>query len=782
VLCTLWPAVCAVDRAYGQALATDPAAPIAPAAGGGRLLDEEPYDLIVLNDKERTIEKVLPLKLPGRRVPPAPQDDDKLRIRLWRAPEQEFEVRWGDIAEVRLFEQMLLEEARRVVAAGRFEDAFDYFTRLRSEPAPLDGLAEAEEAYFLAELRRDLEKNEPEKALAGCLRLHARISRLAELPGLIGQATEAIVRRRLHDGKPTAARLAVDQMAAKYPQHPIVVRLRKEINDGAADLIRRAEEAAAAGRSGEAQQTIAEVLQLAPDSQSARELFRRLVAEHPRIVVGVVGGPGPGAPRPDDWSAARLARLLRRPALDCVVGTGEVPSVRYVAGWAGWTLDDRDPELARLDTPATGPSAYDVAGRLSEGATASSPTFRPDWAGLEARLAVVSPTRLTLRLPRPHPRPEALVGRLLDDAMAAHDPPADLARYRRRADEGPTAESISYFRVGTSGESADPFEIVERRFDDEEAAAAALVDGSIDVVDRVAPWQTAKLRARPDMSLRRYGPALVHYLRLRPGRGPMERSSFRRALEYAIDREWILKNELHPMPDDRGVQTTGCVLPMGRAIDDPLGYGGSLGMRTRKYDPQQAFILARTAAEAPAAEAPAAEAAPAPEGAAKADAASPPLPPIVVSYPPSAVAERACRRLQNYWRHVGIEVELRRRSTDSPVDDDADIAYVVLHTCEPLIAAVDCFSDPRYVPADSATAYALRRVATAESFAAVRRALAELQQSAHEESLVIPLWQLNAYVAYRGRVTLGPTDFAPTTLYQFVDQWRVAPKVSVPLP
>jgi hypothetical protein len=107
---------------------------------------------------------------------------------------------------------------------------------------------------------------------------------------------------------------------------------------------------------------------------------------------------------------------------------------------------------------------------------------------------------------------------------------------------------------------------------------------------------------------------------------------------------------------------------------------------------------------------------------------------------------------------------------------------VVLHTYEPLAAAVDCFADPRYVPADSATADALEHVVAADSFAAVRRGLAELQQAAAEESLVIPLWQLNAYAAHRGRVALGPAEFAPTTLYQFVEKWRVVPKVSLPLP
>jgi hypothetical protein len=505
----------------------------------------------------------------------------------------------------------------------------------------------------------------------------------------------------------------------------------------------------------------------------------------------VVGGPTSDVARADDWSACRLAQLVRRPVLDCRVGTGEAPTVRYVAGWGNWTLDDRDPESAALDSPAPAPSAYDSAAWLSERAVPRSIGFRSDWAGLGVRLAVASPTRLTLRFPNPHPRPEALVACLLDDAIARHTRPADwsrygITRYRPATAEGAAADSISYARARPAGKPASPIEIVERRFDDEDAALSAFVEGSIDVVDRVAPWQTGELRRRPDVALRRYGPMVVHYLRLRTDRGPMRRASFRRALEYAIDREWILRNELRPSADERGVQTTRCILPLGRGIDDPLGYAGTLGIRPRPYDPQQAFVLARAGAPTPTA-AGAVESTPSGTTEIAAADAPPPTEPIVVSYPPSAVAERACRRLQNYWRNVGIEVELRRRSSDSAAGDSADVAYVVLHTSEPLVAVVDCFIDPQHPSAsttavDSATGDALRRAVAAESFPAARKALGDLQQAAVDDSLVIPLWQLNAYIAHRGRVTLGAAEFAPTTLYQFVDEWRVAPKVSLPLP
>src|SRR4051812_24570195 len=98
-----------------------------------RLLDQGPYDVLVLNDREHTTEKIFPLKLPGRRLPAAPPAFETFRVQLMRDPDEEYEVRWGDVAEVKLFEQLLLDEADRLLAAGLFDEAFEYFVRLRRE-------------------------------------------------------------------------------------------------------------------------------------------------------------------------------------------------------------------------------------------------------------------------------------------------------------------------------------------------------------------------------------------------------------------------------------------------------------------------------------------------------------------------------------------------------------------------------------------------------------------------------------------------------------------------
>ncbi len=74
----------------------------------------------------------------------------------------------------------------------------------------------------------------------------------------------------------------------------------------------------------------------------------------------------------------------------------------------------------------------------------------------------------------------------------------------------------------------------------------------------------------------------------------------------------------------------------------------------------------------------------------------------------------------------------------------------------------------------------LRQLADSATFAEARAALFEIQRVVHEQTLVLPLWQLNEYAARRTRVTMSATP--PLSLYQFVAQWRTTAGVNEPLP
>src|SRR5690606_21025914 len=93
-----------------------------------RMYEREPYDLIRFKDEKEA--KVQPLNLRGREIPEDPRPSDKLVVRLLDDPDTEYEVVWRDIAEIKLFEQLILEEAEGLVAAGNLNEAYDYYLYL----------------------------------------------------------------------------------------------------------------------------------------------------------------------------------------------------------------------------------------------------------------------------------------------------------------------------------------------------------------------------------------------------------------------------------------------------------------------------------------------------------------------------------------------------------------------------------------------------------------------------------------------------------------------------
>ena len=97
--------------------------------------------------------KVKPLDLPGRRLPAKPQPADVLVIQLVDQPDKKYEVAWGSIAKVELFEAMLLEKAEDLAAADKLDEAYDYFRFLEENYPNLDGLAAAEPAFLFKQAK-----------------------------------------------------------------------------------------------------------------------------------------------------------------------------------------------------------------------------------------------------------------------------------------------------------------------------------------------------------------------------------------------------------------------------------------------------------------------------------------------------------------------------------------------------------------------------------------------------------------------------------------------------
>ncbi len=738
------------------------------------LMNREPLDVVVLKERPPREEEILPLDASQRKALAAGDPNALLRVRLRSDPHSEYFLVHRDIVEIRFFENRVLQEAAALAKSGRFDDAFEVFTFLRQRYPTLIGLAEAEQESVVLEAQQELARKRWESALALSWRLNELKPRHPRLVEILPPAIEGAVTERLLRNNPTAARRAVEQLATFFPGNPVTVRLQKQLIETAASQLEQARQCAAEQDWGRAQTLLHTALALAPDSQPAQTLLAEAVAKYPRVIVGVgssaasagsAASRGRRSPFGDDWSERRIAGLLTPPALE-LAATVDGASLEYRSGWARWTTNPRDDALHELQVPAG--SAYRTAAALLAAGDPSSATFRPAWLERQVRIAVRDDDHIDLEFAQRHPRTEALAAAVLEDAVAAGiiaEP--THSNYAPRSDASTDAGHSRFVRASAGKPEAvatatQPVEIAERRFADEDAAVAALRFGEVDVVDRIAPWHLAGLRETRDVRLVRYVPLSVHCLCIRSDHPLPAKQEFRRALLYALDREAILRNHLHIADAADGSRAARGVFSSGRSPEDPLGYANDPAITPRAYDPQAAFILARLAMP--------------PDAAAALRSR-----PLILAHPPTAVAARACEQIRLQWSRIGVAVELRTLTPGAQPDEEADFIYTVVTAPEPLIDAERLFGAGGIIPtAERTLAGPLRRLADAATFAEARSALFDIQRVVHEQTLVLPLWQLNEYAARRTRVTMSATP--PLTLYQFVAQWRTTAGVNEPLP
>src|SRR4051794_37862083 len=72
-----------------------------------RLLERDPFDLVILNKAAGGARlEVLPLSLPQRPLTNVPKEG-AFKVRLLDHPSEDFSVAWRDVAQVRVFEEVL---------------------------------------------------------------------------------------------------------------------------------------------------------------------------------------------------------------------------------------------------------------------------------------------------------------------------------------------------------------------------------------------------------------------------------------------------------------------------------------------------------------------------------------------------------------------------------------------------------------------------------------------------------------------------------------------------
>ena len=154
----------------------------------------------------------------------------------------------------------------------------------------------------------------------------------------------------------------------------------------------------------------------------------------------------------------------------------------------------------------------------------------------------------------------------------------------------------------------------------------------------------------------------------------------------------------------------------------------------------------------------------------------PPIPPLVLAYPPDEIARAACALIQLQLRMVGIEVELRQLdgrlarpcarqcSTCSTWNWRPGSRWSMPTGCSaPAAPSAPCGALHGPVPAASSTT----RRTGARSASVLRR----IHRICYDDVTIIPLWQLLDHFAVH-RAGLEGAGGKAVSLYQGVEQWR----------
>lgn len=718
-------------------------------ADEAKLYELEPYDEITLKEGQKVF-KVLLLPINPREPVKEIDPQRKFEIRLCEHPERRYEVTGKDIETIRLYEELLLDQVKALIKDQQFDDAQLYLKTLEELSPQFPGVSAAVENAMFREAAFWHKQNESEHAWAILDELFQRNPNHERLEAAMLTVATPLVAPRLKNKDFAGASRFVESLSARFPTNETVSSWQQQITTFAEAALQSAQTHFASGDLREAHRAAVLARSVQPSLPGLEELHQRLEGQYPIAMVGVSDDSSSGISVIPSWQQRRLAGLTDHPAVELIA---------LADGGFGYRSDWFDVQPAEDGLSATlavhdalglsGPQKLElasrIAGEISQGALA-----RADGTLADAMHGLTLDTngQIQIRWRVKSVEPLGILAGVLGQLDCQRDP--QWSSYSHWSVAG-ASNGETAFRHDEGSESAEkPYfaEVVERHYADISLAYTALRQGAIMSIDRVPPWDVARLTSREELLVTAYLSPTCHFLLVNGRRGWLSHRGARIALSRAIDRESILNDTILGGRTDGG-RLLGGPFPILSAADATL--------RPPVYRPQVAVSLVEALDREQAGNAP---------REIQLELAHPACAPCRVGA--SAVAGQL-RLLP------GVNVNLTQVDGHDPASEHStDLMYVEW-------PALDAVMDYRRLLAlpmlsginDRLVRQLCQNAHRAKDPQSARRALQELQRYLVDEGYVIPLWQFTEYCAVNKRLSgLG----APvTSLYDHLPQWRLTP-------
>ena len=747
----------------------------------------------------------------GRRPNPLPRIGD-LIVRFVNNPLKEYTVKWNFVESIELFCELvfkefqqrlesLVEQTRSLTPedaswaslSSSYEEIYDYLLYLEDFKDELPQLSAAYDKFLFEEAVYRVKSGDYPTGLTRFESVFHRNKNYSGLPTAWGAALSLMLEEKTKAEEFVSARKQLLQFKKFYPDHPVAKEWEERIRRAAQDRFDRSHEAVATKEFLAAHYLCEEAYDIAPELNGLDAWRRQLQRDAPRINVAVQN-PSDGA-RLADWGTLRRQRLFQRTLTEYVQPDTE--GGIYVSPFGTLEKSDRNrtlrwkiaPHWTEQAEPINAFAVADALLRLTES--------EPLWSELLASIDITSPDELVVRLSRSHLLPEAIFNIPVPPATRFAVPsevrdskfgvrvsgggvwatvPSPFEGGLGRADqtalppppsteekEGLSDHRSPFPRVGfqrCAATESGPTVIVEYTVDRSEDAVNLLLDGKIDVIDRVAPWELERLQRDSALTTGHYAVPTLCFLVPNLRKPLSGNRTFRRALLYGLNRERMLEKFL-----SKGVDATIVSGPFlkGTSLGDPLGYAYDTSIAPRPYEPKLALAITLLAFSQVKEKNPSLQ-------------RDVKIPEIVLARPTHETAQFACLMIRRQWEAIGVPVREVDYRSDEQIGSgtDVDFWFVERTVKEPLVEVEALFGRLGLLGGGSSyMELALAKLRQAEDWPTAARCLREIHRLCFEETTVLPLWQISEHFAHRveyNGVRSNPPIF---DLYQNVERWNV---------
>ena len=746
---------------------------VAHAAGPKRLIDQEPYDsLAITTDGDLLTIDVFPMKRPVVRDKTR---NAKFEVRKLDEPDAIYEVYWNKVEGWILFEDRVLKQANQYLIAKKYDEAYDFYAYLLRRYPKTKNLALSIKVFLYDSAGDAVASKRYDEALAILEELYQLDSAFVDprsdraAKDVLNRVVGIVVQGYVGKDDIVSAQKIIRHFVTSYGDGTFsdLTAEKNKLDARAAKLRDQAEAQMNDEKLTAAFETVQEMMRVWPDVERGREVATEVFRRYPRVRVGVSQlALTYDSSSIDNWSARRVGRLLERRLFEFqeAGSTGGT----YVSAFGDYELaEDYRRVTIQLNRNAGGDGEQPVTGldlsqRLRDMANVRSESYSPVWGSIMKSVSVEDVFRVHVDLRRPHVLPYA----------ALQMPLTGVGSKGTALSAGPfvvanASENEVLHRKNDAyivGNGNQPAEVVERVYTDRGLAVAALKKSEVDVLDRVWPATATALRREPGIVVQRYAHPTLHMLVPNYENVYLKRPSFRSALLYAIPRQAILDQLVLGKTEQPGCQVVTGPFPIGFGDDDPLSYGYNTTIAPRNYDPRTSVLLKKlTENELSVIYG-------------RRDEKVPELEPLVLGHPPDQLIRLVCEAIVAQLKKVEIECTLKELPPGASTDPtgECDLVYLEVAMWEPVIDAERLLGGGRLITDTSQYLdQGLRRLKESQTWKDVRSNLLELHQWVNTEVTVLPLWQTANYFAYRkGLQNIGAN---PTTLYQNVEAWQLAP-------